>query len=80
MGNWWASFGVRIAAAILCTLALVWLALWYFIPAPPTKITMSAGRRAAPLSISANFTGKSSPAITSHLLYIILTWRMTTCG
>ena len=43
MGNWWASFGVRIAAAILCTLALVWLALWYFIPAPPTKLTISVG-------------------------------------
>ena len=43
MDNWWVSFGVRIAAAILCTLALVWLALWYFIPAPPTKLTISVG-------------------------------------
>ena len=36
-------FFVRIAAAIVCIIALVWLALWYFIPAPPTSITIAAG-------------------------------------
>jgi uncharacterized protein len=30
-------------AAIASVLTVVWLALWYFIPAPPTQITMSAG-------------------------------------
>lgn len=43
MGNRWAGFGVRIAAAIVFVIALVWAALWYFIPAPPTQITMTAG-------------------------------------
>ena len=33
----------RLIAAIALAIALVWLALWYFIPAPPTRITMAAG-------------------------------------
>jgi TRAP-type uncharacterized transport system substrate-binding protein len=36
------SFFVRIAAAIICIIALVWLALWYFIPAPPSRIAIAA--------------------------------------
>lgn len=38
-----AGVGLRIAAAIVCVIAAVWLALWYFIPAPPSQITMAAG-------------------------------------
>lgn len=34
---------LRVAAALACVIAVVWFALWYFIPAPPTQITMSAG-------------------------------------
>jgi uncharacterized protein len=33
----------RIAAAVICIIAAVWLALWYFIPAPPKTITIAAG-------------------------------------
>ncbi|HZQ12733.1 MAG TPA: TAXI family TRAP transporter solute-binding subunit [Pseudolabrys sp.] len=34
---------LRIAAAVICVIAAVWLALWYFIPAPPHEITIAAG-------------------------------------
>lgn len=30
-------------AATLCVAAVVWLALWYFIPSPPSTITIAAG-------------------------------------
>jgi TRAP-type uncharacterized transport system substrate-binding protein len=43
MGNWAGGLGIRIAAAAVCVVAAVWLALWYFIPAPPTRITIAAG-------------------------------------
>jgi TRAP-type uncharacterized transport system substrate-binding protein len=34
---------LRTLAALLCVIATVWLALWYFIPAPPSSITIGAG-------------------------------------
>ena len=34
---------LKVAGAVVCLIALVWLALWYFIPAPPTTIIVSAG-------------------------------------
>jgi TRAP-type uncharacterized transport system substrate-binding protein len=37
--------GLRIAAAVVCVIAAVWLALWYFIPAPPHEITIAAGTK-----------------------------------
>jgi hypothetical protein len=43
MGNWFGGLGLRIAAAVLCVIAVVWLALWYFIPAPPHELTIAAG-------------------------------------
>jgi TRAP-type uncharacterized transport system substrate-binding protein len=33
----------RVLAALFCAIAAVWLALWYFIPAPPSSITIGAG-------------------------------------
>ena len=36
-------FSAKVFAAVLCVIALVWLALWYFIPAPPTTIRIMAG-------------------------------------
>jgi len=45
MGGW---FGVRITGAIVCAIALVWLALWYFIPAPPTELTIAVGVKDGP--------------------------------
>ena len=43
MGAWTGGIGLRVFAAIACAVAVVWLALWYFIPAPPTTITIAAG-------------------------------------
>jgi TRAP-type uncharacterized transport system substrate-binding protein len=43
MRGWAGGIALRAFAAIICLIALVWLALWYFIPAPPTSITMAAG-------------------------------------
>src|SRR4051812_36387291 len=43
MGSWTSRIALRLVAAILCIGASVWLALWYFIPAPPTTITIAAG-------------------------------------
>jgi TRAP-type uncharacterized transport system substrate-binding protein len=34
---------LRVLATLLCVVAAVWLALWYFIPAPPSSITIAAG-------------------------------------
>jgi TRAP-type uncharacterized transport system substrate-binding protein len=45
MGN---GVGLRIAAAIVCVIAAVWLALWYFIPAPPHEITIAVGVKDGP--------------------------------
>ena len=42
MGGWTSRI-VWAVTALLSTLAAVWLALWYFIPAPPSKITMAVG-------------------------------------
>ncbi len=36
---------LRALAALLCVSAAVWLALWYFIPAPPLTITIAAGSK-----------------------------------
>jgi TRAP-type uncharacterized transport system substrate-binding protein len=33
------------ATAIACVAALVWLALWYFIPSPPSSVTIGTGLR-----------------------------------
>ena len=43
MGNWVVGICLRVLAAIVCLVAVVWLALWYFIPAPPSTITIAAG-------------------------------------
>jgi hypothetical protein len=43
MAGWSSGIVLRAAAAILCSVAAVWLALWYFIPAPPSRIAIAAG-------------------------------------
>ncbi len=43
MGSWAQAFYLRLIAAVVCVVAVVWLTLWYFIPAPPTTITIAAG-------------------------------------
>ena len=43
MGGWAGGIVLRALAAIVCAIAAVWLALWYFIPAPPSTITIATG-------------------------------------
>lgn len=43
MGGWVVGIRLRVLAAIVFLVAVVWLALWYFIPAPPSTITIVAG-------------------------------------
>jgi TRAP-type uncharacterized transport system substrate-binding protein len=43
MGNGALGIFLRALAALVCLVAVVWLALWYFIPAPPSNITIAAG-------------------------------------
>lgn len=43
MGGWVVGICLRVFAAVLCLVAVVWLALWYFIPAPPSTISIAAG-------------------------------------
>jgi TRAP-type uncharacterized transport system substrate-binding protein len=43
MGRWDAQVALRCVAAVLAVLAVTWLALWYFIPPPPSTITIAAG-------------------------------------
>jgi hypothetical protein len=43
MGGWVVGICLRVLAAIVCLVAVVWLALWYFIPAPPSTVTIAAG-------------------------------------
>ena len=45
---------LRALAALLCVIAAVWLALWYFIPAPPSTITIVAGLKGGAFEQTAN--------------------------
>lgn len=43
MGVWIKKIVLRVLVAVLCVVAVVWLALWYFIPAPRMTLTMAVG-------------------------------------
>ena len=43
MRGWGGGIALRALAALVCVIGAVWVALWYFIPAPPHELTMSAG-------------------------------------
>ena len=43
MGSSDARLALRTVVAILTALAAAWIALWYFIPPPPSTITFGAG-------------------------------------
>ncbi|HZT24653.1 MAG TPA: TAXI family TRAP transporter solute-binding subunit [Pseudolabrys sp.] len=43
MGDLGGRAALRVIAAVAATIAVVWLALWYFIPAPPHELTIAAG-------------------------------------
>ena len=55
----------RFLGAILGVVAAVWLALWYFIPAPPTSLTMAVGFKGGAFDhIAERYRGK----LASHKL------------
>ncbi len=54
MGGWGSGIILQSLAAILFLVAAVWLALWYFIPAPPTTITIAAGLKGGAFEHIAN--------------------------
>jgi TRAP-type uncharacterized transport system substrate-binding protein len=54
MGGLAAGLGLRVLAAIACVIAAVWLALWYFIPAPPKSLTIAAGTKGGAFEHIAN--------------------------
>jgi hypothetical protein len=43
MGGLAVGIYAKLLAAILCLIAAIWLLLWYFIPAPPSVITIASG-------------------------------------
>jgi TRAP-type uncharacterized transport system substrate-binding protein len=43
MGGLAAGIYAKVVAAILCLIAAIWLLLWYFIPAPPSVISIASG-------------------------------------
>ena len=43
MGNELRGIAIRLLAVLACVVAAVWLALWYFIPTPPSTITFAVG-------------------------------------
>jgi TRAP-type uncharacterized transport system substrate-binding protein len=43
MAGWVVGVLAKSLAAVLCLAAAIWLALWYFIPAPPSTIVIMAG-------------------------------------
>ena len=46
--GWTRGLVLRGLAAAACVIAIVWLALWYFIPAPPHEITIAVGVKNGP--------------------------------
>jgi hypothetical protein len=43
MGRWVVGIVLKGLIAVLCLAAVAWLALWYFMPAPPTSIVIATG-------------------------------------
>ena len=54
MRDWSGGLFFRALAALLCLVAVVWLALWYFIPAPPHELTIVAGIKGSAFEHIAN--------------------------
>jgi rhodanese-related sulfurtransferase len=45
LGGLAAGIYAKIASAILCLIAAIWFLLWYFIPAPPSVVSIAAGNK-----------------------------------
>ena len=66
---------LRIAAAVICVVAAVWLALWYFIPAPPHEITIAAGIKGGAFEHIAN---RYKARLARH--HVTLNFRYASAG
>ncbi|HZQ12734.1 MAG TPA: TAXI family TRAP transporter solute-binding subunit [Pseudolabrys sp.] len=66
---------LRIAAAVICVIAAVWLALWYFIPAPPHEITIAAGIKGGAFEHIAN---RYKARLARH--HVTLNFRYASAG
>jgi hypothetical protein len=66
---------LRVIAAVACLLAVVWLALWYFIPAPPTSITIAAGIKGGAFEHIAN---RYKARLARH--HVSLNFRFASAG
>src|SRR5664279_907811 len=66
---------LRLAATILCVVAVVWLALWYFIPAPPKTITIVAGVKGGAFE---HFANHYKERLARH--HVTLNMRFGTAG
>jgi hypothetical protein len=62
-------------AAIASVLAVVWLALWYFIPAPPKTITIAAGVKGGAFE---HFANRYKERLARH--HVTLNMRFATAG
>jgi len=66
---------LRLAATILCVVAAVWLAFWYFIPAPPKTITIVAGLKGGAFE---HFANRYKERLARH--HVTLNMRFATAG
>jgi TRAP-type uncharacterized transport system substrate-binding protein len=67
--------GSRVVAAAIVVVALVWLALWYFIPAPPKTITIAAGIKGGAFEHIAN---RYRERLARH--HVTLNFRFASAG
>jgi TRAP-type uncharacterized transport system substrate-binding protein len=72
MRDWLGGIGLRVAAAIICVIAVVWIALWYFIPAPPSSISVAAGSKGGSFE---HLARRYRERLASH--HVKLTIRLT---
>jgi len=65
----------RAIAAVVCVIAVVWLALWYFIPAPPHELTIAAGIKGGAFEHIAN---RYKARLARH--HVTLNFRYASAG
>ena len=75
MGGWVSGIVLRVVAATLCVIALAWLALWYFIPAPPHELTIAAGIKGGAFEHIAN---RYKARLARH--HVTLNFRFASAG
>ncbi len=75
MGGLGGGIALRVLATIICVIAVVWLALWYFIPAPPHELTIAAGIKGGAFEHIAN---RYKARLARH--HVTLNFRYASAG